>query len=34
VVTGVEFSTDGRTLVTLSVDKDAEPGQGSAFLTR
>ena len=36
VVTGVEFSPDGRTLVTLSADKDAEPGSGAgdAFLTR
>jgi WD40 repeat protein len=36
VVTGVEFSPDGGTLATLSVDKDAEPGSGSgtALLTR
>jgi WD40 repeat protein len=34
VVTGVEFSPDGSSLVTLSVDLDAEPGKGNAFLTR
>jgi DNA-binding SARP family transcriptional activator len=34
VVTGVEFSPNGSSLVTLSVDLDAEPGEGNAFLTR
>jgi WD40 repeat protein/DNA-binding SARP family transcriptional activator len=34
VVTGVEFSPDGQTLATLSVDKDAEVGKGNAFLSR
>jgi WD domain, G-beta repeat len=34
VVRGVEFSPDGQTLATLSVDKDAEVGKGAAFLTR
>jgi hypothetical protein len=29
VVNGVKFSADGRTLVTLSVDKDAEVGKGA-----
>jgi WD40 repeat protein/DNA-binding SARP family transcriptional activator len=33
-VTGVEFSPDGRTLVTLSVKGNDDPGRGTAFLTR
>jgi WD40 repeat protein/DNA-binding SARP family transcriptional activator len=33
-VTGVEFSPDGRTLVTLSVKGTDDPGRGTAFLTR
>jgi WD40 repeat protein len=33
VATGVAFSTDGRTLVTLSGDKDADIGIGKEFLT-
>jgi WD40 repeat protein len=34
VVTGVEFSRDGRSLVTLSVEANADLGEGRAFLTR
>jgi WD40 repeat protein/DNA-binding SARP family transcriptional activator len=33
VVTGVEFSLDGRSLVTLSVEANTNPGKGKAFLT-
>jgi WD40 repeat protein/DNA-binding SARP family transcriptional activator len=32
-VAGIEFSSDGRTLTTLSVDKNAGPASGAAFLT-
>jgi WD40 repeat protein len=34
VVTGVEFSPDGRTLVTLSAEANTDLGKGKAFLTR
>jgi WD40 repeat protein/DNA-binding SARP family transcriptional activator len=34
VATGLEFSWDGRSLVTLSVEANADLGEGRAFLTR
>src|SRR4029450_6011569 len=34
VATGVEFSPNGSSVITLPVALDAEPGTGNAFLTR